>query len=165
MTPRARRKVAKGRSKRSTTAASWGGMSQRTSSPSRSNGRSAAAIASESLLWSSRPIPGHARSKRGTRLAGGCCQYVHRYFQEHRSRRAAHMRRHAASAYSGMRSVRSTRADHLVTEAMIGIWSADIPAPRSNDAVLACAPMINNGVPAIFDTSAGVTVLVTRGRA
>ncbi len=73
------------------------------------------------------------------------------------------MRRHAASAYSGMRSVRSTRADHLVTEAMIGIWSADIPAPRSNDAVLACAPMINNGVPAIFDTSAGVTVLVTPG--
>ena len=77
--------------------------------------------------------------------------------------RPLHIRRQAASTYSGMRSVLSTRAANLVTGLMIETCSADISAPRSKSPVFDCPPTISSGVPDMRAASAAVTELVTPG--
>jgi hypothetical protein len=62
-----------------------------------------------------------------------------------------------------MRFASMTRAAHLVTDFIVGSTSYAMPAPRSREEVAACAPMMMSGVPAIMETRAGVTALVTPG--
>ena len=162
--PRASRAVKNGHPRCSIAAASPSGRSQNTSSPSTITGRLAPASAEARPSRAASSSPGRCRTNStGGAGAAGPASTSTGISRNTGPGRPAHMIRQADSRYSGIRSVWSTRAAHLVTGDMMGRWSADMPAPRSNATVFACAPNISSGVPAIFDTSAAVTVLVTPG--